>query len=205
MSDVELSLSEVLNLPDDDAPVNYSTDVVTTSTDTIITTPNGEKPTAIGAQPNLDVPATIDPSYQVDFVKTNKKGDMVGLNHTNIYKELEGVVVHGKGILDKLTYMISCEPSKSGVYTEAATFINTFNKTIEGFTKLQEQAQKHQRAIELENIKHQNRLEYLKAKNAIGAATPTAGEEIDDSNDEELYEWSMEDFVEEASDTDIEV
>lgn len=177
MDEDELSLADVLNLPDDDG--NFD-DILDDNTDPMM-------PPAVPTAP------VAPQSSEVEFVVSDVEDNMVGLNQGNIYRELEGVVSYGKSMMDKLNYMIECQPDKGGVYAEAATFINSFNKTIEHFTKIQDGAQNHQRKIELAEIKHKHKMAEIKARGILKKPAGAPGEDVPEEN----IEWSMENFLEE--------
>ncbi len=95
-----------------------------------------------------------------------------------MYSELNKLVGTGNRLLKGVEYLIDTSADGEQI-NGAAQLINSVGGVIKEFTKVNLMNIKHQQNIDLENLKHANKLKIAKAK-AVSGSLPVVGQVIED-------------------------
>ena len=100
----------------------------------------------------------------VPSVSGAKSSGEIEIDAVKAYAALEDLISVGKTILDNSKFIIETNPDDSEAVASAAAMVNALRDTVKEFTKLHVSKISHQRQLELERVRIENRKELMKYK-----------------------------------------
>lgn len=106
-----------------------------------------------------------------------------------VYKEYAKLVQSGNELLTAAKYLINTGEPDGEAITAVASVITSVKETLKEFSNLHTSELRHQRQMELENLRHENRLKLLEKKREL--ENPV----IDVESNKQTFEYSQEEII----------